>query len=147
MRKNQTAVIIFAVMGMLWMNGCRSDISDGEKNQVDQAYMKISTEEAKELMDSTENYVLVDVREEDEYEQGHIQGALLMPYGKIGELAANELLDKNQTILLYCRSGRRSAIAAQTLAELGYTDVRDFGGIIDWEYEIVTRQADTPGSD
>ena len=98
--------------------------------------MKISAEEAKEIMDSTADLVLIDVREEDEYAQGHIAGALLVPYGEIADRADSELLDKDQTILVYCRSGRRSAIAAQTLAELGYTDVKDFGGIIDWPYDV-----------
>jgi len=61
-----------------------------------------------------------------------------MPYGEITERAENELPDKEQTILVYCRSGRRSAIAAQTLTELGYTNVKDFGGIIDWTYDLET---------
>ncbi len=100
--------------------------------------MKLSAEEAKEIMDSTEDYILLDVREEDEYAEGHIKDALLMPYGEITERAENELPDKEQTILVYCRSGRRSAIAAQTLTELGYTDVKDFGGIIDWTYDLDT---------
>lgn len=100
--------------------------------------MKISAEDAKEIMDSADDFVLVDVREEDEYASGHIAGALLIPYGEIEERAETEFTDKEQTILVYCRSGRRSAIAARTFVELGYTDVRDFGGIIDWPYDIET---------
>jgi len=139
----QTAVMILAVLGTLSLNGCQTNVSGEENNAKENAYMKqsyikLSAEEAKELMDSTENYVLLDVREEDEYAQGHIQNALLMPYGEITERAEKELPDKEQTILVYCRSGRRSAIAAQTLAELGYTEVRDFGGIIDWTYDLET---------
>lgn len=88
-------------------------------------------------MDDTNNFVIADVREADEYEAGHIKGALLIPYGEIGEKAGEELPDKEKIVLVYCRSGRRSAIAAQTLVELGYTDVRDIGGIIDWPYDIV----------
>lgn len=99
--------------------------------------MRITAEEAKEIMDSTEDYVLLDVREQDEFAEGHIEGAVLIPYESIGDRAENELPDKEQTILVYCRSGRRSAIAAKALAELGYEDVRDFGGIIDWPYETV----------
>ena len=126
--------IILAAMGTLCFNGCQTNVSSGENN----AYMKLSAEEAKEIMDSTEDYILLDVREEDEYAEGHIKDALLMPYGEITERAENELPDKEQTILVYCRSGRRSAIAAQTLTELGYTNVKDFGGIIDWTYDLET---------
>lgn len=123
-------------MGTLCMNGCQTNVSSEENEVVENLYMKISAEEAKEIMDSTDDFVLLDVREDDEYTQGHITGALLIPYGEIEDRAENELPDKGQTILVYCRSGRRSAIAAQTLAELGYTNVMDFGGIIDWSYGI-----------
>lgn len=99
--------------------------------------MTITAKEAKEFMYSAEDYVLLDVREEDEFASGHLEGAVLIPYGSIAERAEAELPDKQQTILVYCRSGRRSAIAAESLAKLGYTDVRDFGGIIDWPYEVV----------
>lgn len=99
--------------------------------------MVITAEEAKAIMDSQEDYILLDVREQKEYEAGHIEGAVLIPYGSIGELAENALPDRDRTILVYCRSGRRSAIAAEELAKLGYTDVRDFGGIIDWPYDVV----------
>lgn len=131
-------VMLLAVMGTLCMNGCQTDVSGGEKNTVESAYMKISAEDAKKIMDGAEDFVLVDVREEDEYVAGHIAGALLIPYGEMKERAETELPDKEQTILVYCRSGRRSAIAAQTLSELGYTDVWDFGGIIDWPYDTET---------
>lgn len=100
-------------------------------------YVTITAEEAKKIMDSTEDYVLLDVREADEFAAGHIRGAVLIPYEGIAERAETELPDKRQTILVYCRSGRRSAIAAQSLAELGYTDVRDFGGMTDWPYDVV----------
>lgn len=99
--------------------------------------MQITAEEAKEIMDSAEDYVLLDVREQDEFAEGHIEGAILIPYGSIDTRAESELPDKEQTILVYCRSGRRSAIAAEALVSLGYTDVRDFGGILDWPYETV----------
>ncbi len=134
--KKRIAVMVLAILGTLCMNGCRTNASGGENTTVESAFMKISAEEAKEIMDSTADFVLIDVREEDEYAQGHIAGALLVPYGEIADRADSELVDKDQTILVYCRSGRRSAIAAQTLAELGYTDVKDFGGIIDWPYDV-----------
>ena len=134
--KRFKTVIILAVMAALCINGFQTSASSEEMKTTETAYMKISAEDAKEIMDSTDDFVLIDVREDDEYASGHIAGALLIPYGEIEERAETELTDKEQTILVYCRSGRRSAIAVQTLAELGYTDVRDFGGIIDWRYDI-----------
>ena len=89
-------------------------------------------------MDGATDFLLIDVREKEEYAEGHIEGALLIPYDEIEESAGSLLADKQQTILIYCRSGRRSAIAARTLSDLGYTDVKDFGGIIDWPYDIKT---------
>lgn len=136
--KRIKTIIILAVISALCVNGCQTGASGEEMKTEETAYMKISAEDAKEIMDSTDDFVLIDVREEDEYASGHIAGALLIPYGEIKERAEIELTDKNQTILVYCRSGRRSAIAAQTLAELGYADVKDFGGIIDWSYDIET---------
>ena len=99
-------------------------------------YVQISPEEAKAVMDSDEGYIILDVRNPDEFEQGHIPGAILIPYTEIAEKAPYTLMDKKQTILVYCRSGRRSKIASETLASMGYTDVREFGGINDWPYEI-----------
>ena len=92
---------------------------------------------AKALMDSESGYIILDVREQYEYDEGHIPGAILIPYGEIADRAEKELPDKDQLILVYCRSGRRSKIAAEELVKLGYTNVKEFGGIIDWEYEIV----------
>ncbi len=98
---------------------------------------KITPEAAKALMDTEENYIILDVRTLTEYNDGHIPGAILIPNTELADRASNELPDKDQLILLYCRSGSRSAQAAQTLAELGYTNVKDFGGISSWPYEIV----------
>ena len=100
-------------------------------------YEQISGAEAKALMDSESGYVIIDARTQEEYDQGHIPGAILIPEYEIADRAEKELLDKNQLILVYCRSGRRSKIAAEELVKLGYTNVKEFGGIIDWEYEIV----------
>ena len=100
-------------------------------------YEQISGSDAKALMDSESGYIILDVREQYEYDEGHITGAILIPYDKIADRAENELPDKDQLILVYCRSGRRSKIAAEELVKLGYTNVKEFGGIIDWEYEIV----------
>ena len=98
-------------------------------------YEQISGAEAKALMDSESGYIILDVREQYEYDEGHIPGAILIPYGEIADRAEKELPDKDQLIFVYCRSGRRSKIAAEELVKLGYTNVKEFGGIIDWEYE------------
>ena len=100
-------------------------------------YEQISGAEAKALMDSESGYILIDARTQEEYDEGHIPGAILIPEYEIANRAEKELPDKNQLILVYCRSGRRSKIAAEELVKLGYTNVKEFGGIIDWEYEIV----------
>ena len=100
-------------------------------------YAQISGAEAKALMDSESGYIIIDARTQEEYDQGHIPGAIMIPEYEIADRAEKELPDKNQLILVYCRSGRRSKIAAEELVKLGYTNVKEFGGIIDWEYEIV----------
>ena len=100
-------------------------------------YDQISGAEAKALMDSESGYILIDARTQEEYDEGHIPGAILIPEYEIADRAEKELPDKDQLILVYCRSGRRSKIAAEELVKLGYTNVKEFGGIIDWEYETV----------
>ena len=101
------------------------------------SYEQISGAEAKALMDSESGYIIIDSRTQSEFDSGHIEGAILIPEYEIASRAASELPDKKQLILIYCRSGRRSKIAADELVKLGYTNVKEFGGIIDWEYEIV----------
>ena len=88
-------------------------------------------------MDSEKDRIILDVRTRKEYDQGHIPGAVLIPNTEIEAKAADLLPDKEQLILVYCRSGRRSKLAAQSLADLGYTNIREFGGILDWPYEVV----------
>ena len=100
-------------------------------------YEQISGAEAKALMDSESGYIIIDARTQEEYDQGHIPGAVLIPEYEIADRAEKELPDKDQLILVYCRSGRRSKIAAEELVKLGYTNVKEFGGIIDWKYDIV----------
>ena len=101
------------------------------------SYDQISGAEAKAIMDSESGYIIIDARTQEEYDQGHIPGAILIPEYEIADRAEKELPDKDQLILVYCRSGRRSKIASEELVKLGYTNVKEFGGIIDWEYEIV----------
>ena len=104
----------------------------GEKTM----YEQITAEAAKKIMDSDEKCIILDTREQDEFDDGHIPGAILIPYTEIENKAEEMLPDKNKLILVYCRSGRRSKIAAESLSKLGYTNVKEFGGIIDWPYEI-----------
>ncbi len=101
-------------------------------------YKKITPDEAKELMDTRENVILLDVRTKEEFDQGHIPNALLLPNTEIKKQAGEKLPDKNALILVYCRSGNRSKSASEELLAMGYTKVYDFGGIIDWPYETVT---------
>ncbi len=100
-------------------------------------YEQILGEQAKHLMDTETDFIIIDARTQEEFKEGHIEGAILIPEYEIAERAEKELLDKEQLILVYCRSGRRSKIASQALADLGYTNVKEFGGIIDWQYEVV----------
>ena len=99
-------------------------------------YEMITAEDAKKIMDTEKNYIILDVREQDEFAEGHIKGAILLPYTEIETKAKAVLPDKDKLILVYCRSGRRSKIAAESLVSLGYTNVKEFGGIIDWPYEV-----------
>ena len=127
MKRNK---VILLLLALLLLTGCAQEV----ENKVN--YENITAQEAKELMDREEGYIILDVRTEEEYAQGHIPGAILIPDYEIETKAEAILTDKNQMILVYCRSGRRSKNAAQALLELGYTDIREFGGIIDWPYEI-----------
>ena len=99
-------------------------------------YEQITAENAKKIMDSGEEHIILDTREQDEFDQGHIPNANIIPYTEIENKSEEMIPDKDKLILVYCRSGRRSKIAAESLAKLGYTNVKEFGGIIDWPYEI-----------
>ncbi|MDR2491882.1 MAG: rhodanese-like domain-containing protein [Coriobacteriales bacterium] len=100
-------------------------------------YQKITAEDAKKMMDSGEPFILLDVRTEKEFQEKHINGAVLIPHDEIMRRAGSELSDKDALILLYCRSGRKSKFVAEGLLELGYSRVYDFGGILNWPYETV----------
>ena len=100
------------------------------------SYQQITQDAAKEMMD-TQEVLILDVREQHEYDSGHIPGAVLLPVGTIAEGTAAAVIDDLDTVVLvYCRSGNRSKTASQALADLGYTNVYEFGGINDWPYEI-----------
>ena len=101
-------------------------------------YQKISAADAKARMDSGDTIIILDVRTQEEYDAGHIQGAILVPNETIADKQPELLPDLDAEILVYCRSGNRSAQAAKKLIAIGYTNVVDFGGIIDWPYDVVT---------
>ena len=110
-------------------------VMDGE-NMV-RGYTQITQDEAKEMMSKDDGYIVVDVRRQDEYDVGHIPGAILIPNESIGTERPAELPDLDQIILIYCRSGRRSKEAAQKLFDMGYTNIYEFGGINTWTGEVV----------
>ena len=123
-------LILFLLMALL-LTAC----GHTKENDQEAVYMNITAQEAKEIMDAEEGYIILDVRTQAEYDEKHIPGAILIPDYEIKERAEEELTDKDQLILVYCRSGRRSKLAAEVLVELGYTNIKEFGGIIDWPYE------------
>ena len=124
--------LLFLLCAMLFLTACGQD----KENTKGAVYVNITAEEAKSIMDSQEGYIILDARTQDEYDQGHIPGAILLPYDETAQKAETMLPDKNQLILVYCRSGRRSKLAAEELVKLGYTNIKEFGGIIDWPYEV-----------
>lgn len=123
--------VIPVLLAALLLAGC-----GGQKNQ--QAYAQISMAEAQKRMETEKDYVILDVRTPEEFAQGHIPGAVNIPNEQIGREKLPELPDENQLILIYCRSGNRSKQAAGKLAEAGYTNLAEFGGIRDWPGEITT---------
>lgn len=128
-------LIPLLMVSMLGLSACAASSPQGSSAATHQT---ISAEEAKTMMETAKDYILLDVRTEEEYLEVRIDGAVLLPDNQIAAEAEKVLPDKAQTILLYCRSGRRSAAAAGTLADLGYTAVYDFGGIMDWPYDTVS---------
>ena len=120
-----------------FLSGCslfRKQILDGDG--MENSYTQISQEEAKTMMEADDGHVIVDVREQFEYNSGRIPGAINIPITSISDEQPSELPDLDQVILVYCRSGRRSKIAAQKLFDMGYTHVYEFGGINDWTGDI-----------
>ena len=133
---------LIALIFVFGLAGCSapspSPAEDTQDNVAAAAeYQRITAEEAYNMMAESDDFVLLDVRTEGEFSERHIEGAILIPNDQLRDRAASELPDKGQLILIYCRSGNRSASAARTLLEMGYTNVFDFGGINDWPYETV----------
>lgn len=130
-------IMIFLAFGVVGLSACGvTDNDESTTTQVEAVtYISVSGKEAKQIMEKEKNYIILDVRTQEEFDAGHIPGAVLIPDYEIQQRAQKELTDKNQLILVYCRSGRRSKLASQSLADMGYTNVVEFGGINDWEYE------------
>ena len=129
--------LMLLALGAVGLSACgiQSDSDDTASQPEKVTYISVSGKEAKQKMETEKDYIILDVRTQEEFDEGHIPGAVLIPDYEIQQRAEKELTDKNQLILVYCRSGRRSKLAAQALADMGYTNVTEFGGIIDWEYE------------
>ena len=131
MKKLRGLIIMLLIsLSLFGLTACQS----GDNNAT---YEQITAEQAKTIMDTEKGYVIIDARTEDEFAEGHIENAILIPEYEIKDRAEKELPDKEQLILVYCRSGRRSKIASEELVKLGYTNVKEFGGIIDWPYKTV----------
>lgn len=121
-------ILPIVLCSLLQLSGCGNSAED-------RGYTMIDQEEAKRMMD-TQTVVILDVREQYEFDEGHIAGAVLLPSTNINEETAAEVIpDKDSVVLVYCRTGIRSLYAAATLAGLGYTNVYEFGGIVTWPYE------------
>ena len=127
--------LILLFLAVIFLTAC----GQLEETVQEAVYMNITAQEAKEIMVTKEGYIILDVRTQEEFDSGHIPNAILIPDYEITARAETELTDKNQLILVYCRSGRRSKLAAEALVELGYTNILEFGGIIDWPYEVETQ--------
>ena len=135
-KMNKKVRLILLAAFVLLLTACSSggQIMDGE--DMVRSYTQISQDQAKEMIEKEDGHIIVDVRRQDEFETGHIPGAICIPNESIGTEQPEGLPDLNQVILVYCRSGNRSKQAAQKLFDMGYTNVYEFGGIIDWTGEI-----------
>lgn len=127
--------LALALVLVLCLTGCNAGISKESATTVMTGYKQISQDEAKDMMARDDGHIIVDVRRQDEYDAGHIPGAILIPNESIDKERPKELPDLNQIILVYCRSGRRSKEASAKLAKMGYTNIYEFGGIITWPGE------------
>ena len=125
--------LIPILLSALMFTGCA-----GTSNNQTNTYRQITMDEAVTMMAQETGYIILDVRRPDEYAAGHIPNAINVPNESIGTSEISELPDKNQLIMVYCRSGRRSKEASEKLVKLGYTNIVEFGGILDWKGEIVT---------
>lgn len=137
---SRVAISGLVILSVLCLAGCRrpDDSPSSAMPASVAAYRQVSADEARELMAKEKGYVILDVRTEREFLEGHVPGAVNIPNETIGSAEVSGLPDKGQLILVYCRSGNRSKQAAGKLAALGYTNIVEFGGMNSWTGEIVT---------
>ena len=127
------SVILLCILLIMLFTACK----DKETNQDSMNYKQITMDDAKEVFETKGDYIIVDVRRADEYASGHIPDAINIPNENIGEDDIPELPDKTQVIYVYCRSGNRSKQAAEKLVRLGYSNIIEFGGILDWKGKVI----------
>ena len=125
--------LIPILLSALMFTGCAAT-----NNSQTNTYRQIAMDVAVDMMAQETGYIILDVRRPDEFAAGHIPNAINVPNESIGTSDIPELPDKDQLIMVYCRSGRRSKEASEKLVKLGYTNIVEFGGILDWKGEIVT---------
>lgn len=135
----QRCLLGILILGTMLTFGCSAQPKETEGETMEKnTYTQITMTEAVEMMNTETNYIILDVRTHEEYNEGHIPGAICIPNETIGSEDPSALPDKNQLILVYCRSGNRSKQASEKLVLLGYTNIVEFGGIRDWTGDIVT---------
>ena len=127
-------IIVIIVIGVIMFT---NKDTDKDVNEGNFGVKHVTMDEIVEIMEENEGYIILDVRTIEEYNEGHIPNAICIPNETIDENVVNILPDKNQLILIYCRSGNRSKQATDKLENLGYTNLIEFGGIMDWKGEIV----------
>ena len=135
MKQRLSALLLVLILCITGCNTNNSAVSDKVSPTQVNGYTQISQDEAKEMMARDDGHIIVDVRRQDEYDAGHIPGAIIIPNEDINTERPKELPDLDQIILVYCRSGRRSKEASEKLAKMGYTNIYEFGGIITWTGE------------
>lgn len=143
MKKVIFGIVLIVVVGVVilvkYMFGEQGSVDNNQGNNSDNSkseYTQITMKEAKDIFEAKGDYIILDVRTEEEYGEGHIPGAICVPNETIEDAEIKELPDKEQTIYVYCRSGNRSKQASEKLVKMGYINIIEFGGIIDWEGEI-----------
>jgi phage shock protein E len=131
-------MLIMLIITSLFLIACSNNDQNTEVTDTEGKVLMISPEEAKENLDSNSDIILLDVRTQAEYDSEHIAEAVLLPLDDISEKASEVVPDQEKIYYVYCRSGNRSATAAQLLVDMGYENIYDLGGIIDWPYDTVT---------
>ena len=136
-RKNVMGILAMVLIVVLLV-GCASKSKDSADESATNGYKQITQEEAAKMMEENSDVIILDVRTQAEYSEGHIPNAICVPNEEIVDAQPAEIPDLDQVILVYCRSGNRSKQASQKLADMGYTNIYEFGGIKDWTGDVVT---------